>query len=255
MTAILLRSAPDELDELLAASPEIDVVHCFERCEDALAWAQENSFDLAFLSAEADGLRFAARLRERDTASFLVLCADTEQYMAEAFAAHVSAYLTRPIPAARLREELSYAARGRRGEILLTATCFGRFEVYGAQHEPLRFHRRKSKELLALLIDCHGAAITSKEICAMLWEDGTNEHSNMDYVRQLFVDLRRALQGVGAAEVLRSIGAGYALDIASVDCDYYRYLAGDPGVRFSGEYLSQYSWAETTCAYLLEKRT
>ena len=40
------------------------------------------------------------------------------------------------------------------------------------------------------------------------------------------------------------------------NCDYYRCLAGDPAAvnAFRGEYMSNYSWAETTLG-ALEQRT
>ena len=43
-----------------------------------------------------------------------------------------------------------------------------------------------------------------------------------------------------------------ALDTKKVDCDYYRFLKGDIDAinTFHGEYMSNYSWAELTTAFL-----
>ena len=62
-----------------------------------------------------------------------------------------------------------------------------------------------------------------------------------------------ALRGAGAEAALRSRNRGYAIDVNAVDCDYYRLLDGDPAARraFAGEYMHRYSWAESTCAWLL----
>ena len=44
----------------------------------------------------------------------------------------------------------------------------------------------------------------------------------------------------------------YAVDVEQLDCDYLKYLrTGKP--EFCGEYMSQYSWAEETCALLFRK--
>ena len=43
-----------------------------------------------------------------------------------------------------------------------------------------------------------------------------------------------------------------AIDPERVDCDYYRFLAGDMTAvnAFRGEYMSNYSWAEPTVGAL-----
>ena len=43
-----------------------------------------------------------------------------------------------------------------------------------------------------------------------------------------------------------------ALDPTVLDCDYYRFLELDPGAinAYTGEFLSQYPWAEFMTGYL-----
>ena len=43
-----------------------------------------------------------------------------------------------------------------------------------------------------------------------------------------------------------------AIDPERIDCDYYNFLAGDVRAinSYTGEYMSNYSWAEFTTAYL-----
>jgi hypothetical protein len=45
---------------------------------------------------------------------------------------------------------------------------------------------------------------------------------------------------------------GILLNTKIVDCDYYRFLEGDPRAinSFTGQYMSAYSWAEFTVGYL-----
>lgn len=74
----------------------------------------------------------------------------------------------------------------------------------------------------------------------------------MNYFYQLVDDLRYSLRNAGAESVLVKNGNNYAVDVEQLDCDYLKYLrTGKP--EFCGEYMSQYSWAEETCALLFRK--
>ena len=46
----------------------------------------------------------------------------------------------------------------------------------------------------------------------------------MNYLHQLFSDLRNALEAVGAEEILRQKGYYYSLNRERIDCDYYSFL-------------------------------
>ena len=71
-------------------------------------------------------------------------------------------------------------------------------------------------------------------------------------VYQLFKDLTTTLKTVNAERILVRANGTYAVDVDSLDCDYFSYLkCGKP--EFRGEYMSQYSWAEVTLASLLQK--
>ena len=105
------------------------------------------------------------------------------------------------------------------------------------------------KELFAFLIDRKGAGMTAKQICAILFPDDTDDTKNSAYLRQLILDLKTTLKAVGAENVLCHESPYYRIDPKWVRCDYLSYLdTGKPG--FHGEYMTQYSWAESTCAML-----
>jgi hypothetical protein len=63
------------------------------------------------------------------------------------------------------------------------------------------------------------------------------------------LDLKNTLKMIGVEDVLRHESPYYRIDTNLVSCDYFRYLeTGKP--TFHGEYMTQYSWAESTCAML-----
>ena len=93
--------------------------------------------------------------------------------------------------------------------------------------------------------------MTAKRICSIMWNGIEDDSKHMTYVRQLFFDLRNALRYADAEEVLQQNGYNYFLNTELIDCDYFSYLqTGEP--RFHGEYMMQYSWAESTCAGLMQ---
>ena len=115
--------------------------------------------------------------------------------------------------------------------------------------EILPFRRRKAKELLAVLIDRNGAGMTAKQLCAILFPEDTDDNKNAAYLRQLVLDLKNSLRNARAEEVLQHETPYYRIDTNLVKCDYISFLeTGKP--EFHGEYMTQYSWAEETCAML-----
>lgn len=137
----------------------------------------------------------------------------------------------------------------------LRVQTFGNFEVFW-RDQPVRFGRSKTRELFAYLIDRRGAGSTMGELISVLWEGRPDTPGLRSQLRSLITDLRSTLRNLGA-EVVIIKGRDYiAVDPARVDCDYYRYLAGEKAVRsaFRGEYMSNYSWAEITVGSLQQKK-
>ena len=178
----------------------------------------------------------------------IIFCTGHSEYALDAFRIHVSGYLLKPITPEAVQREINHIKGVRAEEKLMTIKCFGNFEVlYDGKSLP--FKRKKAKELLAVLVDRHGSGITAKQICAILFPDDTDDTKNAAYLRQLILDLKNTLKMIGAEDVLRHETPYYRIDTNLVSCDYFRYLeVGKP--RFHGEYMTQYSWAESTCAML-----
>ena len=242
------------LTAAVSASPDLPSVAAFSTCSAALEWAENHPVDVAFLDISMrgmGGLKLAEKIVELRPACRIIFSTGYTPYALDAIQLHVSGYLLKPITAAAVQKELDYIKGRKAKEKLLSVQCFGCFEVM-ARGRPLSFKRSKSKEMLAVLIDRKGAGMTAKEICAVLWADGGNDSKNINYLYQLFSDLRHTLELVGAADILRQNGYAYALDTERIDCDYYSYLnTGRP--EFRGEYMLQYSWAENTAGLLCRK--
>ena len=239
------------LVQAITASPDITMVTQFSACEDALDYVRDHAVDVAFLDINMrgmGGLALAEGILDACPACKIVFCTGYEQYALPAFKLHASGYLLKPIEAEDVQAEINNIKSVRQKEKPLTVKCFGNFEVY-AKEEKLVFKRLKTKELFAFLVDRNGAGMTAKQICAVLFPDDPDDSKNASYLRQLILDLKNTLKSVGAEGVLCHETPCYRIDTGLLKCDYVSYLeTGKP--EFHGEYMTQYSWAEETCAML-----
>ena len=239
------------LVEAIEASPDVAEVNKFSDCDKALEFVKENAVDIAFLDINMrgmGGLALAEAILAARPDCKIVFCTGYEEYAIPAFKLHASGYLMKPISAEDVQGEINNIKGSRQKEKPLTVKCFGNFEVY-AKDEVLMFKRLKTKELFAFLVDRKGAGMTAKQICAVLFPEDTDDSKNAAYLRQLVMDLKNTLKTVGAERVLCHDTPCYYVDTGLIKCDYISYLeTGKP--EFRGEYMTQYSWAEDTCAML-----
>ncbi len=257
MRALLVDDEAPMLKSLARAvnmSPDIEAASEFAGCQAALDWAKDNAVDIAFLDINMrgmGGLALAEKLTELQPECKIVFCTGYSEYAVEAFRIHVSGYLLKPITAEAVQKEIDHIREVSgitSDRKIISVKCFGNFEVYGNKG-PLIFKRTKTKELMAFLVDRNGAGVNTRQICANLWEDNSDDYRNLNYLYQLFKDLADTLKSVGAENILIKNNNTYSLDTSMIECDYYDYLKyGKP--EFHGEYMVQYSWAENTCALL-----
>lgn len=74
-------------------------------------------------------------------------------------------------------------------------------------------------------------------------------------MRVYIADVIDTFSQSGIDDIIVKHGGAYGVDIKLLDCDYYRYLDGDPYAisRYAGEYMTQYSFAEETRGFLAMK--
>ena len=238
----------------ISASPDVKEVIKFSNPEKALDYVKENNVDVAFLDINMrgmGGIALAEKIINLRPNSKIVFCTGYEEYAIPAFKLHASGYLMKPISAEDVQGEIDNIKGVRKKEKLLEVKCFGNFEVY-VKGERLAFKRSRTKELFAFLVDRNGAGLTAKQICAVLFPEDTDDAKNTAYIRQLVMDLKNTLKTVGAEAVFCHETPFYRIDASLLKCDYFSYLeTGKP--EFLGEYMSQFTWAEETCAMLQTK--
>lgn len=245
-------------DSIRKAVPECELT-CMENSVDALKWARENPVDVAFCDIQMpvlSGIELGKELKKiNPKVNIVFVTGYYEDYAVEAMSLYFSGYLGKPATAETVAKEmqnLRYPVEPPKCEKLLRVQCFGNFEVY-AGDKLLNFERRKAKELFAYLIDRHGAKVTSSEICAAIYEDDFNEENNKSDLRKCAASLKKALKEAGAEDVFLKGFNSYAIDTSKILCDFYDWEKNEAyAVRsFHGEYMSQYSWAESTLGLIV----
>lgn len=235
---------------------------CFDNSMEALQWAKDNNPDVVFCDIQMPvmtGIALAKELKKRNAKVNIVFVTGYyADYAAEAVSMHFSGYLHKPISeekVCREMENLRYPLPTPASEAKLKVRCFGNFEVY-AQNQPLHFSRSKTKELLAYLIDRHGASSTCGEISAVIYDNNSSEQNNRNDLRKCAADLKNVLRQVGAPDVFIKGFNAYCVDTSKISCDFYDWEKGEAyAVRaFRGEYMRQYSWAEGTLGNIMSTR-
>ena len=137
-------------------------------------------------------------------------------------------------------------------ETNVTIRTFGYFDVFVGD-KPIAFRNKKSKELLALLVDRKGGFVTGEEAIGFLWEDEPANTLTLSRYRKVALRLKNTLEEYGISDILETIDGKRRIVVEKVKCDLYDFLSGkdEYSQLFKGSYLTNYSWGETTLGELL----
>ena len=243
-----------------AALTQAPTVQGFTRSSEALAWLRDHPADICLLDIDMpdmSGLELADKICELGPNARIIYLTAYDSFAVEAFSQHVSGYLLKPVSQQRLQAEVDHAvgtrpdAAGRTSPPRAEIRTFGTFDLL-VDGAIVTFGRAKAKELLAYLVDRHGGSVTRRELFSILWDGGAYDRGMQKQLDVMIRSLRSTLDGHGVGDIV-TLGAGQlSLRTELVDCDLYRFLAGDPETvrSFRGEYMQQYEWARESEARL-----
>ena len=131
---------------------------------------------------------------------------------------------------------------------------FGYFDVFVGD-TPIAFRNKKSKELLALLVDRKGGYVASEEAISFLWENEPANTLTLSRYRKVALRLKSTLEKYGITDIVEAVDGKRRIVMDKVDCDLYNYLSGKEKYSqlFRGSYLTNYSWGETTLGELINE--
>lgn len=163
-------------------------------------------------------------------------------------------WLLSPLAAEPAKKEPESPDEKWKPDILLYVQCFGNFDVFKTDRTRLNFKRKKSKELFAYLIYRRGAACSNSEVAGILFDDDDYSLKRQQYLQKIISCMTETLAEVGADDVVIRNRGNISVDINRIQCDYYRFIENDGNAQraWSGEFMTQYSWAEPTAGYISE---
>ena len=237
----------------------IDEAQGFTRAGDALAWSGTHPVDLALLDIDMpdmNGITLAVKLKQLRPDMAVIFLTAYKQFAYDSFVAHPSGYLLKPILLEELEREVAHVLAGKRpaAQAHVEVRTFGGFDVL-ADGKTVAFKYTKCKELLAYLVDRRGNSVTRAEAFAILWEDRLYDRSMQKQLDVYIRSLRATLQEYGIEEIFELKSGRMRILPELFSCDVYRFYEGDIDAvnAFRGEYMSSYSWANMTEAFLTGK--
>ncbi|MCR5451217.1 MAG: response regulator, partial [Lachnospiraceae bacterium] len=217
--------------------------------DEGIRLLKEKGKEIAFLDIEMpakNGLLLAKEMKDIAPSLNIIFVTGHYDYAIDALRLRCSDYLIKPTDEEEVidaLENLRYPIKREEGK-RIRIQCFGKFEVF-VDERPVSFQRTRSLEVFAYIVDRKGARVPLRELQVVMWDDDEMMGSHHSQLRMFIGDIRRAFEGMDCpVPILR--GRGHvALDTQMVDCDYYRFLEGDPAAvnLYQGEYMNQYSWA------------
>lgn len=226
-------------EQVMNVLPEAEYVS-FTSSKEALDYAANNPIDIAFLDINMriiDGVTVAKKLQSFYPEINIIFCTGYTEYMKDALDLYCSGYLVKPVTESKARqavEHLRYPVKEVKGSV--TIRCFGNFEVL-VNGTPVIFKYKRTKELLAYLVDRKGADCSTLELIAVLFGDDVNR----SYFNHLRSDLIDTFTDLGVIDVLRTGRGRLGINREMVECDYFDYLDGRREEK-PEEYMSQYSF-------------
>lgn len=248
-----------ELKKSIILLQEISLVQESFICsnlENAIACLKTKNIDciIAYIDTK-DDLNLINVFREIKPTIAVILIAKDSSYAFDAFCYHANGYLLLPVSAKKLEMEFCYLEKMLQiSSRKVHVRCFGNFEIF-VDNNPLKFSRTKTKELIAYLVDKRGTPSSMSELIVNLWEDKDNNKTGRSMLHNVISDMKQTLKRYNIEDIIFKTRNNLQIDVTKIDCDYYHLLEGDKQYMnlYTGEYMSNYSWAEYTSSFLYEQ--
>lgn len=239
------------LESITTARPDAEV-QGFSDPDELLEYVKSNPVDIACLDIQIYdilGTDLARQIKEIQPRVNIIFVTAYGEYVSDAMKMHASGYLRKPVSAediAKEFEDLRYEIEDNENQYKLKVKCFGGFEVFYPNGDIFHFSRAKSKEAFAYLICKNGSSSTINELGGILFEDEPYDEKKKNYIQKILSTMGKDFENAGLSEIIRKAYNSVSIDPKLIDCDYYRYLAGEksPEATYHGEFIDQYSWAE-----------
>ena len=245
----------DNFKNRVSGFTQMKSLHLFTDAKEALNWVKEHPVDVAFLDIEMGGINgvdLARRMKEIDRDIRIFFVTAYEQYALDAFKVDALGYILKPYSKEDLQEAFEKASlmksRKQNRVVIQTIPTF----CVSVDGKNLHINRAKVEELFALLVDRAEAGVTARDAIDCLWPERLADENTMALYRVTFHRLLDCLKEVGIDYIIGNEARKKYIHMEEVECDLYQILEGDIGSiqNYAGEYLKEYSWAESRNAQI-----
>ena len=258
MRAIIVDDEPLMLKRFVRLSSDIadlNLVGAFDSAQEALAFAEGNLFEAAFLDIVMpvkNGITLARGLKEIRPGIIIVFVSAHDDYLSDFNQVGGDYYIVKPYSREIIEmtmKKLRLLLQRQQKDVFIRT--FGRFVVF-QNGNPLPL-TGKAKEILALVVTRRGKEISNEEIYRTIWENRPYSNVEMTVYYNALRRLRQTLKDAHLEDLLISTKRGQLVNTALFDCDYYAWQDKNMGTkdRFDGEFMSEYSWGEYTLSGIL----
>lgn len=260
MKALCIDDEPYVLQQIMHVCRESE---CFSsvdgamKTNEALSFLESTPVDFVFLDINmpgVSGLTFGQMIKEKYPQTALVFVTGYSEYALTAFQLHADGYLTKPVSVDNIKAEVNHIEHQKQRFLInsdIYVQTFGNFDIY-TKGQPVKFERKKSKELLAYLVDKRGTGVARAELASIFWEDELYDHSKQKQLDVFIQSLKKTLSSYDISSVFEMDNGELRVNPLTFQCDFYDLLDGKPEALHSycDNYMNAYSWAESTKAYL-----
>lgn len=260
ISALCIDDEPIILQQIMQICRESECfssVNGFQKPEEALSFLEIHPVDFIFLDINMpgiSGLSLAEKFKTLYPQAALIFVTSYLEYAFDAFQLHADGYLTKPVSVDDILNEVAHINQQKnrfQPKTDVFIQTFGNFEVY-VKGVPVKFERRRAKEILAYLVDKRGTGVSRAELSSIIWEDELYDHSKQKQLDVFIQSLKKTLDAYNILFIFEIKNRELRVVPFSFQCDFYDFLAGDSNARmtYCGSYMDAYSWAEYTKAYL-----
>ncbi len=242
----------------------ITKLQCCTNPMDAIDYVCTSKFDVAFLDIEMPvmrGIELGKRLLDIQPDLEIIYVTGYEDYALRAFQLGAIGYVLKPYEKEDIIKLLNKvkkisgnpevskqdveSEKEKKAEVFIKT--FGAFDIF-KDGELIPIKNAKAKEILALLVNQKGGAMTSSMISSYLWEDREYDAVTKSYVWRAMKELIKVLEKHEVSYIIQNLNNIKSIVPDTFICDYYEIMNGNKEYyeTYNGYYMSQYSWAEET---------
>ncbi len=232
---------------------DLEIIQTFTDSEAAYEFICDNEVDLVFTDVEMpkmNGVEMARRIKTKKSDVVIVFITGYKQYAYDAWEIDALDYLLKPYSKDDVKRAVEKALRAnsRPNKTMIEARCFPGFDLI-LNGQPVLFRNKKAKELLAYLIHHRGDWVNTNNAVFALFEE-TDEKTAKNYYNVVIYRLKNTLQELGIQDLLITEYGKSRVRIELINSEYDQYLNGAHNL-FRGEYMQDYSWAESTVSHMI----